>query len=180
MNKYVSLIAKGLKFQYPDIAIELDAPSKKDGSWFIDIRHDDKFVSVEFRPGVGFGITANKELAYGEKSDIVTEDPHDALRKITYFLLSGFASYPLSSLKLRELRLSRDFSQERLAEELNIKQSAISKLERRKDVKVNTLNDVVHAMGGRLRIMAEFSDGTTDIEFDHLGENYSKKVRGPQ
>jgi DNA-directed RNA polymerase sigma subunit (sigma70/sigma32) len=57
---------------------------------------------------------------------------------------------------LRELRAARERSQEQIAERLGIKQSAVSKLERRTDMYVSTLRDLIRAMGGELDIVARF------------------------
>ena len=40
---------------------------------------------------------------------------------------------------------------------------AISKLERRTDMYVSTLQDFVRAMGGELKITAKFPEGTVEI-----------------
>ncbi|MEK7838233.1 MAG: XRE family transcriptional regulator, partial [candidate division NC10 bacterium] len=56
-----------------------------------------------------------------------------------------------------------DLTQEHLAKVLHVNQSAISKLERRTDMYVSTLQDFVRAMGGRLEIRAVFPDGAVRI-----------------
>ncbi len=66
-------------------------------------------------------------------------------------------------MALDELRAARDLTQETLAELLNVKQSAISKMERRTDMYVTTLNKIVKAMGGDLCIEAVFPDGRVKI-----------------
>ncbi len=53
-------------------------------------------------------------------------------------------------------------SQEALSEQLSVKQATYSKLERRKDVKVSSLRQVIEAMGGKLLIQAVFAD-TRDV-----------------
>ncbi len=49
-------------------------------------------------------------------------------------------------------------SQEQIAERLHIKQPAVSKLERRTDMYISTLRDMIRAMGGDLDIIARFPD----------------------
>ncbi len=61
-------------------------------------------------------------------------------------------------LTLAELREVRQRSQVELAAKLGIKQSAVSRLERRTDMYLSTLNDVIEAMGGTLLIVAQFPD----------------------
>jgi transcriptional regulator with XRE-family HTH domain len=57
--------------------------------------------------------------------------------------------------KLREARLR---SQVQIAEKLGIKQAAVSRLERRTDMYLSTLRELITAMGGTLQITAEFPD----------------------
>ena len=62
-------------------------------------------------------------------------------------------------MALDELREAQSMTQEHLAKVLNVKQSAISKMERRTDMYVSTLQSFVKAMGGELRIEAVFPQG---------------------
>ena len=69
----------------------------------------------------------------------------------------------LAELPLQELRQVRMLSQEKLAEKLNVKQATVSKLERRADMYISTLRNVIKAMGGELEITAKFPDGEVRI-----------------
>ena len=69
----------------------------------------------------------------------------------------------LRDMPLNELREARQMTQEHLAKILRIDQPAISKMERRADMYVSTLQDFVKAMGGRLEIRAVFPDGAVRI-----------------
>jgi transcriptional regulator with XRE-family HTH domain len=73
----------------------------------------------------------------------------------------------LAAIELNELRKARKLTQEQLAERLGIRQSNVSKMERRTDLHVSTLRDVVEAMGGELRVTARFSDA--EYELDYIG-----------
>jgi len=64
---------------------------------------------------------------------------------------------------LEELRVALGISQERLAELLDVQQPAISKLERRSDMRISTLRDVIEALGGELKLTAKFRDRTVDL-----------------
>jgi transcriptional regulator with XRE-family HTH domain len=66
-------------------------------------------------------------------------------------------------MPLDELRVARQMTQEHLARLLGTKQAAISKLERRTDMYLSTLQSIVKAMGGQLRIEAVFPEGTVEI-----------------
>jgi transcriptional regulator with XRE-family HTH domain len=67
-------------------------------------------------------------------------------------------------MPLDELRSARQLTQEHLATILGVKQSAISKMERRSDMYVSTLRSFVKAMGGSLQIEAVFPDGRIQID----------------
>jgi transcriptional regulator with XRE-family HTH domain len=66
-------------------------------------------------------------------------------------------------MPLDELRTARQMTQEHLAKLLGTKQAAISKLERRTDMYLSTLQAIVKAMGGQLRIEAVFPEGAVEI-----------------
>jgi DNA-binding transcriptional regulator YiaG len=68
-----------------------------------------------------------------------------------------------SEMPLDELREAREMTQVHLARILKVNQAAVSKIERRTDMYVSTLQDFVKAMGGELKIVAKFPDGTVEI-----------------
>ena len=75
-----------------------------------------------------------------------------------------------AEMAINELREARQLTQESLAEILGVNQSAISKLEKRTDMYLSTLKNIVKAMGGTLRIEAVFPDGKVEIsQFKELG-----------
>ena len=78
----------------------------------------------------------------------------------------------LADMPLHELRRARALTQQELAETLNVNQPAVAKLERRADIYVSSLRSYIEAVGGRLKIIAEFPDGEVTItNFSRLGEN---------
>jgi transcriptional regulator with XRE-family HTH domain len=74
----------------------------------------------------------------------------------------------LKSLPLQELRAARRYSQQQLAEILNVQQAAVSKIERRTDIYISTLRRYIEAMGGALVIRAQFPEG--EVSIDLFGE----------
>jgi len=68
-----------------------------------------------------------------------------------------------AEMALDELRLARDLTQEHLAQLLGVKQAAVSKMERRADMYISTLQAIVRAMGGELKIQAVFPQGRVEI-----------------
>ena len=74
-----------------------------------------------------------------------------------------------AEMALEELRGALRMTQQQLAQTLNVDQSAISKLERRTDMYVSTLERFIEAMGGRLEIRAVFPEGSVRIsQFEKL------------
>jgi transcriptional regulator with XRE-family HTH domain len=61
-------------------------------------------------------------------------------------------------LSLRDLREAREKTQVAVAKELGIGQEGISRIEKRSDLMLSTLRGYVEAMGGELRLIAEFPD----------------------
>ncbi len=61
-------------------------------------------------------------------------------------------------LTLRDLRQARRLTQERMAALMGVEQENVSRLERRADLLLSTLSSYVAAMGGTLRLVAEFPD----------------------
>src|SRR3546814_3028781 len=61
-------------------------------------------------------------------------------------------------MSLQDLRKARKRTQVRVAKELGIKQENVSRIEKRTDLLISTLSGYVEAMGGKLRLVAEFPD----------------------
>ena len=61
-------------------------------------------------------------------------------------------------MSLRDLRKARKLTQARIAKVLGVTQDSVSRLEKRSDLLLSTLRKTVKAMGGDVRIVAEFRD----------------------
>ncbi len=72
-------------------------------------------------------------------------------------------------MSLRELRKDLEFTQARVAESLGIGQDEVSRAERRADMLVSTLRNLIAAMGGELAITARFPD-RRDVNITNLGD----------
>ena len=79
----------------------------------------------------------------------------------------------LQEMPLYELRRARRLTQEELARKLKVKQPAIAKMEKRADIYVSSLRSYIEAVGGQLRIVAEFPEGEVAIT------NFSGVDEGP-
>ncbi|HTA71761.1 MAG TPA: XRE family transcriptional regulator [Bryobacteraceae bacterium] len=85
----------------------------------------------------------------------------------------------LKEMPLQTLRAARQLTQENLANVLHVKQSEISKIERRTDMYVSTLASYIKAMGGRLEVVAAFPSGEVVRinQFEELAEEKSAQSR---
>jgi len=82
---------------------------------------------------------------------------------------------------LCDLRRALALTQQKMAEELGIGQDGISRLEKRSDLLISTLRGYVEAMGGKLRLVAEFPNrqpvmlsGLTAVETGVLADTLGK------
>lgn len=73
------------------------------------------------------------------------------------------AEQMIQDMALDELREARRLTQEQLAKSLRIRQATVSKMERRADMYLSTLQGIIKAMGGELEIRAIFPDGVVRI-----------------
>ncbi len=78
----------------------------------------------------------------------------------------------LLEMELRDLRKALDLTQEHLADVLEMKQSAISRIEHQSDMFMSTLRSILSAMGATLKIVASFPEGDVQI---NLFEERSEK-----
>lgn len=78
-------------------------------------------------------------------------------------------------MALHDLRKAIGASQEMIAHSLGVKQPAIAKLERRSDIRIQSLRRMIEAMGGTLEISARFQSFEVKIT-NYSGES---KFRTP-
>jgi transcriptional regulator with XRE-family HTH domain len=76
------------------------------------------------------------------------------------------AARPVEPATLRQLRDRAGRAQTAVAVELGTGQSDVSKLERRGEVQLSTLQRYVTAVGGRLEVLVRWPDGTASL-LDH-------------
>ncbi len=76
----------------------------------------------------------------------------------------------IAEMPLHELRRARALTQQDLAQVLNVNQPAVSKMEQRTDAYISSLRSYIEAVGGKLKITAEFPEGEIGItNFAALG-----------
>lgn len=64
----------------------------------------------------------------------------------------------LLKMALQDLRQKRHLTQQQLAERLNVQQATVSKMENQADMHISTLQRMITAMGGTLKLIAQFPD----------------------
>ena len=69
----------------------------------------------------------------------------------------------IAEMPLHELRRARELTQQDLAKALNVNQPAVSKMEQRTDAYISSLRSYIEAVGGKLKITAEFPEGEIGI-----------------
>jgi transcriptional regulator with XRE-family HTH domain len=87
-------------------------------------------------------------------NDVITSLPAERQAKIK----ARAAELMAEEMTLQDLRKAREFTQIRMGELLNMRQENVSRLERRADLLVSTLQSYVAAMGGELSLVVEFKD----------------------
>jgi predicted XRE-type DNA-binding protein len=78
-------------------------------------------------------------------------------------------------MSLCDLRKARKLTQARVAKTLGITQDSVSRLEKRSDLLLSTLQKTVKAMGGDVRIVAEFPDRAPVILSDFSQAHPSRR-----
>jgi transcriptional regulator with XRE-family HTH domain len=73
------------------------------------------------------------------------------------------ANEMLAEMELGELREALKITQEDIAKKLKTKQGAISRLENRKNIKLETLGEYIEGLGGRLELRAVFADRSVGL-----------------
>ena len=81
-------------------------------------------------------------------------------------------------MTLRDLRKARKLTQARVAKTLGITQDSVSRLEKRTDLLLSTLRKTVKAMGGDVRIVAEFPDRAPVVLSDLSAARLARSKRG--
>jgi transcriptional regulator with XRE-family HTH domain len=70
----------------------------------------------------------------------------------------------LRELLLSEIRKMTGKSQREVADAIGIKQPSLSKLEKQSDMQISTLQKIIHALGGKLEMIARFPNSAVKIE----------------
>ena len=148
-------------------SLSVDAPRNPDGEWFIDIACDKFLLNVAWRVKRGFGLFT-AEAGYGDQPNEVYKKSRTAALRVAQLLEEWQDTHRLRPTSLAQIRQLTGTAQSQLAAALSLNQPAISRFEKRNDVKLSTLNAYLEAMGGRLEMRAHFDDLDVSIALPSL------------
>jgi DNA-binding phage protein len=158
--KEIEHLQKLLKERLPHSVVAVDAPDRADGNWWLDVSMGKKRHTLEYRPGKGFGFF-HGEAGYGEGPAEIYRTPERAAKRLTQLMTASNGK--AVHLGLKDIRKLYGHSQVILAKKAGVKQPAISRFEKRGEVKLSTLAATIKALGGRLEVRAHFSDADFPI-----------------
>lgn len=164
-----------LKQRFPDGSYSILKPRTETGGWFLDVTLKGYELTIEWRPGLGFGLSTPADGDLFQGPDEVYEDVDSAYDRAKALLLSQTPTKPPTRATLPEIRGARKLSQAELANRLSINQGACSRMERRSDMLIGTLRNVVAAMGGELYLVARFPDETVYIDLESVDTRNGSK-----
>ena len=164
--KPVRQFVEGLEALYPDAEVTPERGGKTSGVWWIDIATSHTHVVVQWSPANGFSLeeVGDDEPDYGSLPAERYKTVDLALKRMTQ-LLAEEAQAEVGGVALRELRELHGLSQIDLGAKLGIKQAAVSRVERRSDLHLDTLMAIVQALGGTLEIRARFPECEVPMRF---------------
>ena len=160
MEKMIEHLQKLLLEQLPHSVLAVDAPDRADGNWWLDVTAGKKRQTLEYRPGKGFGLFHGK-AGYGEGPAEIYRTPERAAKRLVQLMATSNGNS--IHLGLKDIRELYGQSQVTLAKKAGVKQPAISRFEKRGEVKLSTLAATIKALGGKLEVRAHFKDADVPI-----------------
>jgi hypothetical protein len=164
----VECLRDRIRERFSEASFKLLTPRTQTGSSWLDVDLKGYSLTIEWRPGRGFGLSTPSEGDLFLGPDEVYEDVDSAFERAKALLLSQTPTKPPARATLPELREARKLSQSELANRLSINQGACSRMERRSDMLIGTLRSAVAAMGGELYLVAKFPDETVYIDLESV------------
>ncbi|WP_417746935.1 helix-turn-helix domain-containing protein [Rosistilla oblonga] len=147
----------------PGVSVTVDKPKNPSGVWFLDIVRDGHIVNVQWQPQRGFGVSSSPGADYGEGADEIYDDSDAVRHRVLSLLLSRGETSPPAAVRLSQLRRQLGLSQIEIAERLSVQQGAVSRMERRGDMKVSSLREYCQSLGGTLKLLAQFPNGSAKV-----------------
>ena len=149
---------------YPNAVVEVTEPLHADGLWWLDVKHDQRQFIIQWAVGGSFGISSAGDDSYGEGPDELIGTLEATKTRIGQLLADDEQTVPPLGVLLSRLREKCGLTQQALAVRLGISQASVSGFERRKNIEIGTLANVMDALGGKLEIFGVFPDGRYRID----------------
>jgi len=91
--------------QFPGIALEIDVPADELGRWHLDVPPGagSRWIVVEWRHDLGFGVSTPDEADYGTKPDEIYPNVQSVADRIAQLIISGGKTEPPSAVRLKNL-----------------------------------------------------------------------------
>jgi len=160
MERTIENLKQLLTEMLPQSHVKVDEPERAGGNYWVDVSMGKKRHTLEYRPGKGFGLF-HEDAGYGEGPAEIYRTPERAAQRVAQ-LMSASSSKAIH-LGLKDIRELYGHSQVTLAKKAGVKQPAISRFEKRGEVKLSTLAATIKALGGKLEVRAHFSDAEFPI-----------------
>lgn len=162
MNATIEHLKQLLAGSLPQSQVRVDEPENAGGNYWVDVSMGKKRHTLEYRPGKGFGLF-HEDAAYGEGPAEIYRTPERATQRIMQLMAVGNGKALHLGLGLKDIRELYGHSQVTLAKKAGVKQPAISRFEKRGEVKLSTLAATIKALGGKLEVRAHFEDADVPI-----------------
>jgi transcriptional regulator with XRE-family HTH domain len=158
MNDKLKVLLADLHTKMPDVQVLVDPGLSEDTPTWLDLRAGDKTATIEYRPLTGFGLYTPDSDESGDDFGTGPTEIYRTIEPLLVRLGKYFRSGASQIIGLRELRELCLLTQEELGERAGKKQSAISKVESRDELRLGTLVEYVKTLGGNVNIRAHFED----------------------
>jgi DNA-binding transcriptional regulator YiaG len=165
--QHVEEMIRALVAKVPGVRTETEASENPRGPVWVNVSNGTVGAVIEWRQGMGFGLTSLPTESQGEASDEIYNSPEALVARLEVLLQGKERTQPRKEADLRELREHHRVSQDELAQRLGVSQPNVARMEQRPDMSVARLRSVVEAIGGHLEIAARFGDELVRItQFD--------------
>jgi DNA-binding phage protein len=160
METMIENLKRLLAEMLPQSHVKVDEPERAGGNYWVDVSMGKKRHTLEYRPGKGFGLF-HEDAGYGEGPAEIYRTPERAAQRVAQLMAANNGK--AIHLGLKDIRELYGHSQVTLAKKAGVKQPAISRFEKRGEVKLSTLAATIKALGGKLEVRAHFSDADFPI-----------------
>lgn len=176
------VLIQKLRKDLHDLIYEIDPPATDIGEWFVDLQDGDWNSTVSWRPDRKFGLFTSHD-GYGERPDEIFADADKAATRLSQMASRFRLSGETGSFTLKDIRQLMGGSQEAVASLLGKDQGEVSRLEKRSDAKLATIERYISALGGRMSVQVVFDDFAGALALDPQAPKATKPkttVKGPR